>query len=178
MLAAGGHRLALHLRGPGTPGARLYSLATDLRAAAGAAGALLFANDRVDVTLVAGLDGVHLGKRSLPPAVARPLLPKGTWVGVSVRDPEGARAAGEDADYLVVGAVFATPSHPGRAGSGPAGIAHVRAAVGLPLFAIGGVTAERVPEVIAAGAQGVAVLSGIWSAGDPAAAVAKYLGVL
>ena len=67
---------------------------------------------------------------------------------------------------------------PGRAGSGPAGIAHVRAAVGLPLFAIGGVTAERVPEVIAAGAQGVAVLSGIWSAGDPAAAVAKYLGVL
>ena len=57
--------MALHLRGPGTPGARLYSLETDLRAAAGAAGALLFANDRVDVTLVAGLDGVHLGKRSL-----------------------------------------------------------------------------------------------------------------
>ena len=178
VLAAGGHRLALHLRGHMTPGARLYGLAAELKAEAIATGALLFANDRVDVALVAGLDGVHLGQLSMAPAVVRPLLRQGTWVGVSVHDPVEAQAAGAEADYLVVGTVFATASHPGRTGSGPAGVARVRAVVGLPLFATGGVTAERVPEVVAAGAQGVAVLRGIWSRDDPAAAVAEYLRVL
>lgn len=178
VLAAGGRRLALHLRGPATEGARLYAVAVELRAAARAAGALLLANDRVDVTLVADLDGIHLGRRSLPPSVVRPLLPPNRWLGVSVHDAPDARAASADADYLVVGTVFATASHPGRAGSGPAGVAQVRAAVGLPLLAIGGITVERVPEVVLAGAQGVAVMRGIWSAADPAAAVADYLGAL
>ena len=178
VLAAGGRRLALHIRGHATPGERIYGLAADLKAAASAAGAFLVANDRVDVALVAGLDGVHLGQLSMAPAVVRPLLRQGTWVGVSVHDPEEAQAAGADADYLVVGTVFATASHPGRTGSGPAGVARVRAVVGLPLFATGGVTAERVPEVVVAGAQGVAVLRGIWSRDDPAAAVEDYLRVL
>ena len=178
VLAAGGRRLALHIRGHATPGERIYGLAADLKAAASAAGAFLVANDRVDVALVAGLDGVHLGQLSMAPAVVRPLLRQGTWVGVSVHDPEEAQAAGADADYLVVGTVFATASHPGRTGSGPAGVARVRAVVGLPLFAMGGVTAERVPEIVATGAQGVAVLRGIWSRDDPAAAVADYLRVL
>lgn len=178
VLAAGGRRLALHIRGHATPGGRIYGLAADLKAAASAAGAFLVANDRVDVALVAGLDGVHLGQLSMAPAVVRPLLHQGTWVGVSVHDPVEAQAAGADADYLVVGTVFATASHPGRTGSGPAGVARVRAVVGLPLFATGGVTAERVPEVVAAGAQGVAVLRGIWSRDDPAAAVEDYLRVL
>ena len=178
VLAAGGARLALHLRGSATSGARLYALATELREAARAAGALLIANDRVDLALVAELDGVHLPERSLPPPVARALLPRGTRIGASVHDVAGARAAAPDADYLVVGTVFATASHPDRLGSGPAGVALVRAAVGLPLFAIGGVTPNRVSEVWAAGAQGVVVLSGVWSAPDPAAAVAAYLGVL
>ena len=178
VLAAGGRRLALHIRGHATPGERIYGLAADLKAAASAAGAFLVANDRVDVALAAGLDGVHLGRLSMAPAVVRPLLREGTWVGVSVHDPEEAQAAGADADYLVMGTVFATASHPGRTGSGLAGVAHVRAVVSLPLFATGGVTAERVPEVVAAGAQGVAVLRGIWSRDDPAAAVADYLRVL
>ena len=178
VLAAGGRRLALHIRGHATPGERIYGLAADLKAAASAAGAFLVANDRVDVALAAGLDGVHLGRLSMAPAVVRPLLREGTWVGVSVHDPEEAQAAGADADYLVMGTVFATASHPGRTGSGLAGVAHVRAVVSLPLFATGGVTAERVPEIVAAGAQGVAVLRGIWSRDDPAAAVADYLRVL
>ena len=178
VLAAGGRRLALHIRGHATPGERIYGLAADLKAAASAAGAFLVANDRVDVALAAGLDGVHLGRLSMAPAVVRPLLREGTWVGVSVHDPEEAQAAGADADYLVMGTVFATASHPGRTGSGLAGVAHVRAVVSLPLFATGGVTAERVPEVVAAGAQGVAVLRGIWSCDDPATAVADYLRVL
>lgn len=178
VLAAGGPRLVLHLRGPATDGARLYALAKVLIDPARSSGALLFANDRVDVALTAGLDGVQLGRRSLPAAVARGLLPHDRWLGVSVHDVASARAASGDADYLVVGTVFATASHPGRAGSGPAGVAQVRAAVGLPILAIGGITVERVPEVLLAGARGVAVLRGIWSASDPAAAVADYLGAL
>lgn len=175
VLDAGGAGVALHLRGPATSGARLYELAAALRARATEAGAVLLANDRVDLALAAALDGVHLRGRSLAPQIARRLLPDGAWLGTSVHSPDGARAAAESVDYLVVGTVFATPSHPGRAGSGPAVLALVLAVVGLPLLAIGGVTPERVREVRAEGAHGVAVLSGIWDADDPAAAVAGYL---
>ena len=175
VLAAGGGRVALHLRGRGASGARLFELAAQLRPTALAAGALLFANDRVDLALAAELDGVHLGRASLPPGVARGMLPPGSWVGVSVHDGAGARAAAPDADYLVVGTVFATLSHPGRMGAGPELLSRVQAATSIPLLAIGGITPERVAEVVAAGAGGVAVVSGIWGAADPGAAVLGYL---
>ena len=176
VMAAGRGRVAIHLRGRGTAAARLYELAASLREASAAEGALLLANDRVDLARAAGLDGVHLPARALPPAVARGLLPVGgAWVGVSVHDVAGARAAAPDADYLVVGTVFATPSHPGRTGAGPGMVARVHAAVSLPLLAIGGVTPERVPELLGAGASGVAVSSGIWGAADPGAAVHEFL---
>ncbi len=175
VLAAGGGWLALHLRGRATSGARLYELATGLRTHATAAGALVLANDRVDVACAAELDGVHLGWASLPPDLARKLLPAERWVGLSVHDIERAQAAAEHVDYLVVGTVFATSSHPDRPGAGPEVVARVHAAASLPLLAVGGVTPERVPEVLAAGACGVAVLSGIWGASDPATAVEAYL---
>ncbi len=175
VLAAGGERLALHLRGPGASAARLHELSTALRVAAREVGALLFVNDRVDLARLAGLDGVHLGRRSLPPEVARQLLPQGRWVGVSVHGDVAARAAARSADYLVVGTVFATRSHPGRAGAGPELVTLVRTVTSLPVFAIGGVTEGRVAELLAAGAQGVAVSSGIWGAPDPRAAVLDYL---
>ena len=175
VMAAGRERFALHLRGRGTSGARLYELAAALRPAARALGALLLVNDRVDVARVADLDGVHLAAHSLPPAVARGLLPPERWVGMSVHDPAAARAAAEHVDYLVVGTVFATPTHPGRTGAGPEVVARVRAVTSLPLLAIGGIGPERVPEVVAAGASGVAVLSGIWGAPDPGAAVTEFL---
>lgn len=178
VLAAGSAGVALHLRGPTTSAARLYELGAALRGPARTAGALLLANDRVDLALAADLDGVHLPERSLPAAVARGLLPAGALIGASVHSPEGAHDAADGADYLLVGTVYATPSHPGRTGSGPEGLARVRAAVRLPLFAIGGVTPGRVPELRAAGAAGVAVLGGVWSASDPAAAVARYLEAL
>ena len=177
-LAAGGRRLALQLRGRATSGARMHELASALAPAARASGALLIANERVDLALVAGLDGVHLPGRSLPPDVARRLLPPGRWVGASVHDEAEARAAAEQADYLVVGTVFATPSHPGLRGAGTELLARVAAVAPLPLIAIGGVTPERTSEVIAAGAAGVAVLSGIWGAPDPEVAVVEYLRCL
>ena len=177
VLAAGGERLALHLRGRRTSGARIYALAVALRAEARARGAQLFANDRVDVARLADLDGAHLSRGSIPAAAARRQLGE-RWLGASVHGVGAARAVTEDVDYLVVGTVFATPSHPGRPAAGPGVIARVAAAVPVPLIAIGGVTVARVSDALAAGADGVAVLSGIWDAAEPGPEVIEYLRCL
>lgn len=179
VLEAGGARVALHLRGPGTAGRRLWELAAALRPVATRTEGLLFANDRVDVALAAGLDGVQLGERSLPVTEARGLLPEGRRVGASVHDVDGAdRAAGGGADFVVLGTIFATSSHPGRPSAGPALITGVRRRAAIPVVAIGGITPERVDEVVRAGARGVAVLSGVWGAPDPVEALAGYLQAL
>lgn len=176
-LAAGGPGVCLHLRGPETGGGALYDHAARLLPAAREAGALLFVNDRVDVALAAALDGVHLGARSLPVDVTRRLLPEGGWLGVSCRDAAGAAAARRGgADYVFLGTTFPTPSHPGVGGVGVAGVAAVAQAVGeLPVLAIGGIDLGRAAGVVAAGAYGIAVVRGVWGAGDPESAVRGYL---
>lgn len=176
VLRAGGGALALHVRGPGLPGRPVYERARSLRPAARAAGATLLVNDRVDVALVLGLDGVHLGERSLPAAAARRVLDRPGLLGRSVHEPAGADAGG--ADFLVVGTIFRSESHPGRDPAGPERIRAWSAAGSAPTVAIGGITPERVPTVLAAGARGVAVLSGVWDAEDPVRAVRTYLRAL
>lgn len=173
-LEAGGPSLALHLRGPGTDGGPLFRLAARLLPVARAAGAWVVVNDRIDVAGCAGAHGVQLGQRSLPLAVARRLIP-GTPVGVSVHSPEEARdAAG--ADWLVVGTLFATPSHPGQPGAGAGILGRIAAAAPhVPLVGIGGVTPERLPLLREAGAHGFAVLRGVWEDEAPASAVGRYL---
>ncbi len=179
VLAAGGGSLVLHLRGPRTPAARLHAIAGALVPDARAAGALLLANDRVDLALALPLDGVHLGDRSLPADVARRLLGAGAWIGRSAHGPGAAlEGVGQGADFLLVGTVFASGSHPGRAPGGVDLVRRVRAAASLPLVAIGGVTPGRIHEVRAAGADGVAALSGVWDAPEPAGAVEGYLEAL
>lgn len=175
ILTAGGGRLALHLRGRATTGARLYELAEALRPLARSSGAALLANDRVDLALAADLDGVHLRERSLPPAIARGLLPPGRLVGLSAHGESAARASGPEVDYLMIGTVFATASHPGWEPGGPALLERVAAATDRPLVAIGGITTSRVAVAREAGAHGVAVLSGIWDDRDPGAAARGYL---
>lgn len=175
VLEAGGPRLALHLRGPRTGGRALHGLAAALLPAARGAGALLLVNDRADVALAAGADGVRLGARGIRPEDARRLLGAEAWIGASVHTRgEAEEAAAGGADFLVVGTLYATPSHPGREGAGPAHLAAL-ADVGLPRVGIGGITPARAPEVRAAGAHGVAVLRGVWDAPDPARAVEQYL---
>jgi thiamine-phosphate pyrophosphorylase len=180
VLAAGGAGLCLHVRGPRTSGGALHELASTLLAAARTAGALLFVNDRLDVALAAGVDGGHLGARSLPVAVARRLLGPRMWLGVSCRDAtQASRARRGGADYAFLGTIFPTPSHPGVAGMGAEGVtAAARALRGLPVVAIGGIDLARVPEVLAAGAYGIAVVRGVWGARDPAAAVQGYLEMI
>lgn len=176
VLAAGGAGVALHLRGPATGGRRLWELAVALREAASGAGALLLANDRVDVARACDLDGVQLGGRSLPVSVARKLLSPGALVGASVHGAD--EAVGSAADFLVVGTIFPTPSHPGREGAGPRRVTGVRERTRLPVLAIGGVTPDRAREAVSAGAWGVAVVRGVWSADDPVAAAGEYLEVM
>nr|NIP56877.1 thiamine phosphate synthase [Gemmatimonadota bacterium]NIR77255.1 thiamine phosphate synthase [Gemmatimonadota bacterium]NIT85774.1 thiamine phosphate synthase [Gemmatimonadota bacterium]NIU29599.1 thiamine phosphate synthase [Gemmatimonadota bacterium]NIU34648.1 thiamine phosphate synthase [Gemmatimonadota bacterium] len=133
----------------------------------------------VDLALVLGLEGVQLGARSLPPSVVRELLGPEALVGVSVHGPdEAVRAENGGADYLVVGTIFPSPSHPGRSGAGPERVAAVSGGTRVPALAIGGITPERVRAVLESGAHGVAVLSGIWDAEDPGAALDRYLGAL
>src|SRR5262245_55453410 len=163
---------AVQLRDKDLPGRTLFDLAERLRVATARTGALLFVNDRIDVAIAVGADGVHLGGGSLPVDVARRLLPRDRLVGVSVHAPaEVVAAAAAGADLCVFGPVYATPS---KAAFGPPqGEERLReavAAAAIPLLAIGGVGALEVPRVRAAGAAGVAVIRAILAAPDPAAA--------
>ncbi|MEX0980066.1 MAG: thiamine phosphate synthase, partial [Gemmatimonadota bacterium] len=176
VLEAGGAGVALHVRGPASTGAVLHGHARSLRVPARAAGARLLVNDRVDVALALALDGVHLGERSLPVAAVRALLGPDRWIGRSVHSPEAASQAERDgADFLFVGTIFPTPSHPGRPGAGPALLEFVARQCRLPLIAIGGITPDRVRELPDPETRGVAVLRGVWDTPRPADAVRRYL---
>jgi thiamine-phosphate pyrophosphorylase len=143
-------------------------------------GAVCLVNDRVDLALAAGADGVHLGLDDLPVGVARALVPPGFVVGATVRNPEQARrAADEGASYLGVGPVYPTSTKDGLpAPLGLAGLAAVADAVAVPVIAISGVTAARVPGLLGAGAHGVAVVAAVYRAADPGAATRALLDAL
>lgn len=166
----GGADLAIHARGRELTGLEHYEFAFRLSVLP----SLLFVNDRVDVALAVPTAGVQLRHGSLPVSAARALNPL-WWIGKSVHDlaeAEAARLSG--ADYLVVGPVFATASHPGRTPLGLERLKAIAAAVdGLPVIAIGGITADRVREVRGSGAYGVAAIRALWDEAEPAAAVRR-----
>jgi len=151
-----------------------YDLGRELRAVTREAGVPLVVNDRVDLAAAIDADGVHLGDDDLPVAVARDRLGPDALVGRSVSTVDGAReAAAAGADYLGVGAVYRTATKETDPEQSEIGLERVRAirdAVDLPFVGIGGVTAENAADVVAAGADGVAVVSAIAAADDPEAA--------
>jgi thiamine-phosphate pyrophosphorylase len=144
------------------------------------AGATCLVNDRVDVALAVGADGTHLGADDLPVRAARRVAGPGHLIGGTARDPQRARQlVAEGADYLGVGPAYPTPTKTGLPTAlGPAGVAAVARAVDVPVIAIGGITAGRVPDLLAAGAAGVAVVDAVAGARDPAAATAALLRAL
>ncbi len=167
----GGADLALHARGRTLSGLEHFELANRL---AVFPPSRLFVNDRLDVALAAGAVGVQLGHSSLDVEEARRLDAE-WWIGKSVHDLPGAEAAhASGADYLVVGPVFPTPTHPGREPLGPTRLGAI-ARLGLPTIAIGGVTPERVSAVRNAGAHGIAAIRALWDAVDPAGAAQRML---
>ncbi|MCY4647448.1 MAG: thiamine phosphate synthase [Gammaproteobacteria bacterium] len=166
---------AIQLRDKEAPPRKLLGLARRLRAVTARHGALLIVNDRLDVALAAGADGVHLGPDDVPVAAARRVVPGGFLLGHSTDDPRVARRAEADgADYLGCGTVFPTASkEDAGAVIGVGGLAAVARSVHIPVLAIGGVTADRTPLLDGSGAGGVAVISAVMAADRPANATRR-----
>jgi thiamine-phosphate pyrophosphorylase len=168
--ACGGGADLVQLRRKGDDGLATLRLAERCRAITAAAGVLLVVNDRLDVAMAVGADGVHLGQDDLPLAVARRLWPAGL-VGRSTHTlAQAQEAEREGADYIGVGPVFATPTKPGRPAVGLGLVREAAASVRIPWFAIGGISAETLGAVVGAGARRVAVVRAVCGAPDVAAA--------
>jgi thiamine-phosphate pyrophosphorylase len=171
---------AVQLREKDLPVRELLELGTRLRDATRRHGARLVINDRADVALAIEADGVQRTHESLPVVALRRIAPAPFLIGASVHSETEARAAaGDGADFVVFGPVYDTPSK--RRYGAPQGLAaleRVAGGVHRPVIAIGGITPDRVREVRAAGAAGVAVISAILSTERPADATKAFLDVL
>jgi thiamine-phosphate pyrophosphorylase len=156
-----------------------FAQASALRQLCHRHGALFLVNDRIDLALAVGADGVHLGQGDLPPAVARRLLGPERLIGRSTHGLEDLRQAVADGcDYVGVGPVEATPTKPGREPVGLAYVSQAAAECPLPFFAIGGIDLANLAAVRLAGAERVAVVRAITRAEDPGAAAAALLAEL
>jgi thiamine-phosphate pyrophosphorylase len=181
---AGGARF-LQVRAKRAPSGALLEVCEQVVALARPAGAMVIVNDRADIAKLSDADGVHLGQEDLDPADARRILGGFAMIGLSTHSLEQARAAGRTpVDYIAVGPVFATSSKEvGTAAVGTSLVSEVRAmldaeGIAKPIIAIGGITLERAPGVIRAGAASVAVISDLLATGDPVARVRDYLRAL
>lgn len=168
-------RVAVQLRERDLEGGSLFVLAKQLRAITRAAGAQLYVNDRIDVAVAAGADGVHLGWGSLSIDDARVIAP-GLAVALSTHSRlEAESAAQRGASFVVFGPVFETPSKAGLlAPQGLTGLADV-ATSSVPVLALGGVDAQNGRDCLAAGADGLACIRTVMAAADPAAAMQSLL---
>lgn len=178
-LREGGVRLVQYRDKQGAPQDMLRA-AAEIAAAFAGTDAMLVMNDRADLAVLAGWQGVHVGHKDLPVEAVRRVLPAG-FVGVSTHNDEQVRAAEEStADYIAVGPVFTTSS---KADTEPVvgldGVRRARALTRKPLVAIGGITRENARQVIEAGADSVAVIGGLFVEGESVAEVARdFLRIL
>lgn len=171
---------AVQLRERDLPTRDLLGVAQEIHRLTSSKSVPLLINDRVDLALALQLEGVHLRASSLSVSAARRLLGPHRLLGVSTHSVEEVRRAQADgADYVVVGPVFDTPSK--RAFGAPLGLSRLAdacGAVSIPVFAIGGITADRIAEVREAGAWGVAMIGGILGRRDIGAATGEMLAAL
>lgn len=173
----GGARL-LQLRAPGVAGGVLDGWCDSVVARASGYGAAVVVNDRADVARLCGAAGVHLGQADLPVEDARNVVGESAVVGLSTHTPDQLRdALARPLNYVAVGPVHATATK--DTGYRPVGLSRVREAAALaaaiPVVAIGGITLERAPDVLAAGAASVAVIGDLLTGGAPAARVRAYV---
>jgi len=175
-LCAGGARL-LQLRVKALPAREFLAIAQEVRAICQRTGCLLIINDRADIALAVNADGVHVGQEDLPLPAARKVLGPGKLIGVSTHDPAQAIAAERGgADYIGFGPLFGTNTKAtGYSARGIDQLREIRALVGLPIVAIGGITAERASSALAAGADAVAMISDVVLASDVTAKVREVL---
>ena len=172
MMRAARHRVAIHLRATSTAARLLLERALELRVIAEQTGSWVLVHDRVDLAMVAGITGALLTSHSLPFADAHRIAPR-LVLGASVHSAaEAWLSAQSGATYLVAGPAAESDAAAAAAGDGLAAI--VEAADGCPVIAVGGITVERVHDVVRAGAAGIAVMRGIWL-GDAAQSARRYL---
>jgi thiamine-phosphate pyrophosphorylase len=168
---------AVQLREKDLAGRDLFALARELRSITSAFGARLFINDRLDIALAAGADGVHLGAAGLPVREARRLAGPELLIGYSAHAlDEACRAEADGADFITFGPVYHTPS---KASFGPPlGVEALKAVcsrVNIPVFALGGVKITSVAEILTAGARGIALISAVMASSDPRQSAASLL---
>ena len=162
----------VQLREKDLGGGEMLHLATAIKLAIGDR-ALLIINERADVAVASGAAGIQLGEDALPVASARRIIGEGTLIGRSVHSPEAAvQAHAEGSDFLVVGTMYASRSHPSATPGGPDLMERIaqtleQSAPRLPLLGIGGITSANLGDVMRAGATGVAVIASILASLDP-----------
>jgi thiamine-phosphate pyrophosphorylase len=168
---------AIQLREKDLPGKELFLLAEAVRKLTQSYQAALFINDRIDVAMAIGAEGVQLGRSSLPITTARGLLGAERLIGASTHSPEEARDAEiQGADFVLFGPVYFTPSK--AAYGAPQGLVALKKTVekiSLPVYAIGGIKSENILEAKRAGIRGIALISAIISAPDPKKAAEEII---
>ncbi len=141
--------------------------------------ALFIVNDRIDIALAVGADGIHLGQQDLPIATAREILGDNRIIGRSTTNPsEMEKAVEEGADYIGVGPVYSTPTKPGKAETGLDYVRYAREHSPIPWFAIGGIDLDNIDAVIDAGARQVAVVRAIMQSDNPESITRQLLSRL
>lgn len=171
---------AVQLREKDLSSRELYELAYDMRKLTAKYAAKLIINDRVDIALAVEADGVHLGLNCMPIHRVRKLLGNNKLIGLSCHNQVNAIMAQENgADFITFGPIYYTPS---KANYGlPVGIERldtVTHLLGIPVFALGGIKRENIPEVIAAGAAGIALVSAIIASDDPRSEAEAMISML
>jgi len=159
---------AIQLREKDLPVREYLELAREVRSLTLRHGVSLFINDRVDVALIVGADGVHLGQAGIPPEAVRKIIPREMLIGVSTHSLSEAREAERGgADFITFGPLFSTPS---KVKFGPplglGALKEVAREVNIPVFGIGGVKKKNIREVLTSGAEGIALISGVLAADD------------
>jgi len=167
-LALEGGVKAIQLREKDLPVRELLSLAKELRSITREFGAQLFINDRLDVAMIVGADGVHLGHQSMPVEAVRKVVGAGLLIGVSTHSTDEALAAqAGGADFVTFGPIFETTSKAGICVPvGAAAIRKLKNEINLPVFGLGGIKSGNMLQVMSAGADGIAMISAIFAAED------------
>ena len=178
--AAEGGATVVQIRGKNIGAGELFTLASAAVSLLEPHGIPVIVNDRADIARACGAGGVHLGRDDLPIEAARKILGSGSVIGLSVNTVEEAQEAERlGADYIGLGPVYATTTKDTPLPVlGPEGVARVKAAVGIPVVAIGGLNAENVAAIMKAGADGAAVVSSVWGAPDVLASARKLRAAL
>ncbi len=176
LLDAGARIMQLRLKD--APGRDFLAAARAIADMCRKRGAILIVNDRVDIAILADAHGVHLGQQDLPLEAARRIAGMGKMIGISTHNVEQARAAEEGgADYIGFGPMYPGGLRNNAAGKGLDQLRAIRAAVKIPIVAIGGITEARVAETLAAGADAIAIITDVVNAPDIGAKVHSILAL-